>query len=76
MVSLSDLHPNRRRAGYWSPGNYWRFLDAFNRRPLSDLENELAELTAFRPRVGIAWPQSNYFRALTRAVRENRGKVR
>lgn len=69
-ATRAELFPNRHRRGYWTPGNYWRFRDSFARRPLEGNRAELAELEQHRPRVGIAWPRSNYFRALEDVTRE------
>lgn len=66
-------HASRARwAPCHTPGCFGCFYDRLIVRPLAELEAELAELEARRPRVGIAWPQSNYFRALRRACADLR----
>ncbi len=58
-----------------APGCYACHYFAHRARPLAELEQELTGLASRRPRVGIAWNGSNYFRALVRARDDIRGTL-
>ena len=67
MSAPREWHNRRPRGARCGPGCFGCFYERAAARPLEDLEQEIRALEDRRPRVGIAWRDSNYFRALKRA---------